>query len=564
MSSASSTVTYTSVDTDSEPGRAFWPADEELSDGGSEDPQAPLVRPVMSTHLHLLMVPYVPEPEYPSYVADCRSDMRIPKEDPEEDLLNYHADKGDGDDKPSDDDDVRDDTDNKDEEPFEDEEEEYLALFEDEEEEHLDLADSSAIPVVDHVPSAGDIEEFETDEEDIPEAELPPRKRLCLTAPTLRYEVGESSTASPRPIGGHRADYGFIGTIDAEIRRQRAEEVGYGFRDVWVDLTEAVEEVAPTTLEGVNARVTELAAVQEQDTHDIYAVIEETQDRQTQLFQRVDGLVEDRQFHYETARLLDQEALVSREAWAHSVGLSLTGQLSAALGQIQALQARDQTHADDPEGAASTAVGLVFSFLVSDNHNNMPPRRSSATARAAAATAATPMTVAAVKQLIEARVSTKLANHETLRNSTNGQGDESHNSDTRIRGTIRTPRECTYKDFLNASPYFKGIEGVTVTQDVAYAMDRKAPKKMMTVKYCPRGEIKKLEIELWNLKGKCKCLTTKTMEKQLRFANDQMDQKVLTITKRQVEQKRSWSLCWKQSGAPKQNKQTETLEGLHC
>ncbi|GKG36568.1 hypothetical protein Tco_0444246, partial [Tanacetum coccineum] len=38
--------------------------------------------------------------------------------------------------------------------------------------------------------------------------------------------------------------------------------------------------------------------------------------------------------------------------------LSLQGQLSAALGQIQALQARGQTHADDREGAASTAVGL--------------------------------------------------------------------------------------------------------------------------------------------------------------------------------------------------------------
>ncbi|GJW38659.1 hypothetical protein Tco_0064504 [Tanacetum coccineum] len=131
--------------------------------------------------------------------------------------------------------------------------------------------------------------------EDILEAELPPRKR---------------------------ANYGFIGTMGAEIRRQRAKEVGYGIRDVWVDSTEVVEEVAPTTLEGVNARVIELAAVQEQDTHDIYDVIEDTQDRQTQLFQRVDRLVEDRQFHYETARLLDQEALVSREAWAHSVGLS--------------------------------------------------------------------------------------------------------------------------------------------------------------------------------------------------------------------------------------------------
>ncbi|GKG14230.1 hypothetical protein Tco_0353830 [Tanacetum coccineum] len=78
----------------------------------------------------------------------------------------------------------------------------------------------------------------------------------------------------------------------------------------------------------------------------------------------------------------------------------------------------------------------------------MPPRRSSATARTAvaaaraaiaAAAAATPMTAAYVEQLIEARVSAALANHETLRNSTNIQGDRSHNSDTGIRGTVRTP-----------------------------------------------------------------------------------------------------------------------------
>ncbi|GJY48789.1 hypothetical protein Tco_0438745, partial [Tanacetum coccineum] len=58
--------------------------------------------------------------------------------------------------------------------------------------------------------------------EDIHEAELPPRKRICLTALTSRYEVGGSLTAAPRPTGGHRADYEFIGTMDAEIRRQRA------------------------------------------------------------------------------------------------------------------------------------------------------------------------------------------------------------------------------------------------------------------------------------------------------------------------------------------------------
>ncbi|GKF82133.1 hypothetical protein Tco_0243789, partial [Tanacetum coccineum] len=71
-------------------------------------------------------------------------------------------------------------------------------------------------------------------------------------------------------------DYGFIGTLDAETRRQRAEEVGYRIRDTWVDPREATEEITPVTLEGVNTRVTELTA----------------------------------------------EALVSREAWEHSMGLS--------------------------------------------------------------------------------------------------------------------------------------------------------------------------------------------------------------------------------------------------
>ncbi|GKB48405.1 hypothetical protein Tco_0899158 [Tanacetum coccineum] len=111
--------------------------------------------------------------------------------------------------------------------------------------------------------------------EDTPEAELPPHKRLCLTALTSRYEVGESSTAAPGPTGGHGIDYRFISILDVETRRQRAEEVGYGIRDTWVDPREATKEIALVTLEGVNTRVTELAAVQEQDTQDIYAMIED-------------------------------------------------------------------------------------------------------------------------------------------------------------------------------------------------------------------------------------------------------------------------------------------------
>ncbi|GJR47725.1 hypothetical protein Tco_1315828 [Tanacetum coccineum] len=107
----------------------------------------------------------------------------------------------------------------------------------------------------------------------------------------------------------------------------------------------------------------------------------------------------------------------------------------------------------------------------------MPPRRTSvanAAARAVVATtAAAPMTVAAVEKLIEARVSAALANHETLRNSTNGHGDGGHNSETEIRGTVRTPHEAkrrnsraktkTFKENSYPLPY-----AVSSKEDTAY------------------------------------------------------------------------------------------------
>ncbi|GJX40762.1 putative reverse transcriptase domain-containing protein [Tanacetum coccineum] len=592
-------------------------------------------------------VPYVPKPEYPEYLvpADVEAPLEDqplpdedPEEDPEEDHADYPADGGDDDDEPSDDDD--DDTDYEYKEPFKDEDD-------DEEEEHLAPADSFVVPIVDPVPSAEDTEAFETDEsvptprspqtkvpfaqthlrraqktipspprlpkpssihlpphvptslplpssplpplpvslfipppvdcrEDIPEAELPPCKRLCLTAPTSRYEVGESSTAAPRPTGVHRADYRFIGTMDAEIRRQRVEEVGYGIRDVWVDLTEVVEEVAPTTLEGVNARVTELVAVQEQDTQDIYVVIEYGQDRQTQLFQRVDGLVKDGKFHYEIARLTHTQMQDYRIASQESLMTtliahvsSLQGQLSAALGQIQALQARDQAHADDPEGA-----------------NNMLPRRSSATARAAvtaaaraaAAAAATPMTVAAIEQLIKARVS-GTEGVVVLSQWFEKMESVFHISNCAVENQVKFAT-CT---FLRNALTWWNSHIKTVTQDVAYAMDWKALKKIMTVKYCPRGEIKKLEIELWNQKVKGTNVASYTLRFQElalmcgRMFHEEseevkkyvgglpdmiqgnMDQKVLTITERQAEQIRKLEFnAGNNQGHQQQNKRQNT------
>ncbi|GKB53913.1 hypothetical protein Tco_0904666, partial [Tanacetum coccineum] len=66
MSSASFAVTYTSVYTNSEPGRVFWGADEEISEGGSP-------RVIVLGYDGLPIQPphdpdYVPEPIYPEYI----------------------------------------------------------------------------------------------------------------------------------------------------------------------------------------------------------------------------------------------------------------------------------------------------------------------------------------------------------------------------------------------------------------------------------------------------------------------------------------------------------------
>ncbi|GJX29256.1 hypothetical protein Tco_0237335 [Tanacetum coccineum] len=172
--SSSSIVTYTSVYTDFQPGRVFWGADEEMSDGGSPQvivygydglPMQPVAPPspdYVPGPEHPLCPDYVPDPEHPPSPVEALWQTPIRariRKDPEEDHADYPADGGDdNDDEPSDDDHDDDDTDDEDEKPFEDEN------YDEEEDEHLALADSSTVPVVDHVPSAGDTEAFKTDE----------------------------------------------------------------------------------------------------------------------------------------------------------------------------------------------------------------------------------------------------------------------------------------------------------------------------------------------------------------------------------------------------------------
>ncbi|GJZ70873.1 putative reverse transcriptase domain-containing protein [Tanacetum coccineum] len=158
----------------------------------------------------------------------------------------------------------------------------------------------------------------------------------------------------------------------------------------------------------------------------------------------------------------------------------------------------------------------------------MPPRKEPRTRTTpATATATTPITDAAIRALISRGVADTLVEQEIQRNN-NLNGDGSQGSRSGIGRPVRPTRECTYSDFLKCQPLnFKGTEGVvgltqwTVGHDAAYSMPWKTLMKMMIDKYCPRNEIKKLKIEIWDLKL--------------------MDKKIRTLTERQAENKRNFN-----------------------
>ncbi|GJT56289.1 putative reverse transcriptase domain-containing protein [Tanacetum coccineum] len=213
------------------------------------------------------------------------------------------------------------------------------------------------------------------------------------------------------------------------------------------------------------------------------------------------------------------------------------------------------------------------------------------------------------------------------RNSTHTQDDGSQSLDRGIKRPVQPARVCSYTNFMKYQPLnFKGTEGVvglsqwlkkmesicyisgctidnqvkfatctllgaaltwwnghvrTLGHDAAYAMTWGSLKKKLTKKYCLKCEIKKLEIELWNLKvsgndvvaytqcfqelalictkfladetkkvnkyiselldnihGNVMSARPKTLDDAIELANDLMDQKLCTYTERQNEHKR--------------------------
>nr|GEZ95048.1 hypothetical protein [Tanacetum cinerariifolium] len=236
-----------------------------------------------------------------------------------------------------------------------------------------------------------------------------PVDSTVVALPAVDHEVGESSAADAArqdepavarddPYSLVREElYGFVDRVDVAPRRPMSKELDYGITDTCDKLVGANEEIAPTTLQGVNQRVTDLSTTIEQETTIMYVMIE-------------------------------REARMARKAW----GLSM--------------DARDNAHSD----VMSTPV-----ITTPDPETT------------------TSVTNAQLQAMIDQDVTAALTARDATRN-----GDDSHTSGTGIALTW-------WNSHVN-----------TTTPEAAHAMPCRTPKKMMTDKYCPRGEIKKLESEI--------------------------------------------------------------------
>nr|GEW07395.1 hypothetical protein [Tanacetum cinerariifolium] len=165
-----------------------------------------------------------------------------------------------------------------------------------------------------------------------------------------------------------------------------------------------------------------------------------------------------------------------------------------------------------------------------------------------------------------------MIDQEMQRNSTNSDGSHSSGG-----GPTRKLK------VLSACPVDSRRWNWTLGREAAYAMTWETLKKKMTEKYCPKGNIMKLEIKLWNLKvkgndavsytqrfqelalmctkfvvnekenvdkyigelpnnihGNIMSARPKTLDVAIELANDLMDQKLRTYAKRQTESKKNF------------------------
>ncbi|GJU19698.1 hypothetical protein Tco_1153040 [Tanacetum coccineum] len=137
---------------------------------------------------------------------------------------------------------------------------------------------------------------------DILETDIPPRKRLLLTTPTPRVEVGESSAAAAaRQLGStmaHKVDHSFVDTVDTRIR--------------------VTERRTMAAVEVGNLRVSYQANVRKRESLGFHSRHQEAQEDQAAIRAEIEILRRER-LAYEQESIKTRQALARSEAYSRAL-----------------------------------------------------------------------------------------------------------------------------------------------------------------------------------------------------------------------------------------------------
>ncbi|GJT79838.1 putative reverse transcriptase domain-containing protein [Tanacetum coccineum] len=189
---------------------------------------------------------------------------------------------------------------------------------------------------------------------------------LLLPSTDHRADVPEirdsSSAPTSRPTRGFRIYYGFVATLDTEIRRDLDKEIGYRITDVWEDPDEIAEETPVTDVAELSQRITDFFTTVRQDTDEIYMRLDDAHDARSMMSGQLNLLHRGRCFHARTARLIESEARLSRKAWGQAMDASDTTRSKTQMAALQSQQrpARDPRHPDVPEEAGRSEDFIVY------------------------------------------------------------------------------------------------------------------------------------------------------------------------------------------------------------
>ncbi|GKD24307.1 putative reverse transcriptase domain-containing protein [Tanacetum coccineum] len=461
----------------------------------------PLEDDVLPAEEHPLPGVASPTADSPGYISES-DPKEDDDEDPEEDPANYPTDR----DEEEEEEPSKDEADDKDEDEDDDEEEE----------EHPASVDSVPPPVYDVTARMSIREQPPTpfwSEAKSRYDSAESRDTIYFPSTTIEYttirkphslHITPLPTSSPPLLlpstvcragvsetsGGFRADYGFVATLDDEIRRDPERDVGYGITDTWDEMLVGMPGAPATDDTELGRRMTNFVTTVRQDTDEIYERLDEAQDARAVL----------------SGRSMDASDT------AHSEVRALRTTVLAHQTEIAALRAADRARqAQLVEILRLMSVRRQAPLACECTYPDFMKCK--------------PLYFKGTEGVVE--LTQWFERMETV----------FHISNYLVENQIKF---ATYTLLRSALTWWNSHVR-TVGHDVAYAMTWTNLKKKMTDKMFPE-ESDKIEKYVGGLPdmihGSVMASKPKTMQDAIEFATELMDKKISTLAERQAENKR--------------------------